>query len=403
MRPLRRGWILGLLLIALSATARAGDEYSFDAAEIKKKAFEIGGYLELKPDHSWLNRDGAFYKLNFYDRSPRETLDRAAATLKLNGKYTKSDFTFNFRGDVEARRDQLASDRIKRFDEAYVSYKPDPGFTLDAGKVALKWGKGYAWSPVGFGERAKDPNDVELAREGYTVVAADFIRNFDGDLKTVAFTPLLLPVASQVNNDFGKNGHINPAAKLYFLYRDTDIDIMYLGRGSRTPRVGVDFSRNLTSAMEVHGEWARIRDFEQRIVGPAGTVATQRADVTSYLLGARYLSQKDTTYILEYYRNGNVKLGVAAWMSLGVLMGTFFGAYLANQLPRETLKLVFGFVLIYVAAYTVFGKEHLTRTVVLAAVVTVLAVGAFALTKWIDGPRATAQTATPAQNKSPGT
>ena len=304
MRPLRRGWILGLLLIALSATARAGDEYSFDAAEIKKKAFEIGGYLELKPDHSWLNRDGAFYKLNFYDRSPRETLDRAAATLKLNGKYTKSDFTFNFRGDVEARRDQLASDRIKRFDEAYVSYKPDPGFTLDAGKVALKWGKGYAWSPVGFVERAKDPNDVELAREGYTVVAADFIRNFDGDLKTVAFTPLLLPVASQVNNDFGKNGHINPAAKLYFLYRDTDIDIMYLGRGSRTPRVGVDFSRNLTSAMEVHGEWARIRDFEQRIVGPAGTVATQRADVTSYLLGARYLSQKDTTYILEYYRNG---------------------------------------------------------------------------------------------------
>ncbi len=107
--------------------------------------------------------------------------------------------------------------------------------------------------------------------------------------------------------------------------------------------------------------------------------------------------------VIEYYRNGNVKLGVAAWMSLGVLMGTFFGAYLANQLPRETLKLVFGFVLIYVAAYTVFGKEHLTRTVVLAAVVTVLAVGAFALTKWIDGPRATAQTATPAQNKSPGT
>lgn len=303
MKPaLRR---LGALLALWCSLAGAAEEFSFDASEFAKKPFEFGGYIELKPDYSWLNRDGAFYKLNFYDRSPRETLDRAAATLKLNGKYTKGDFTFNLRGDVEARRDQLGSDRVKRFDEAYVSYKPNPGFTLDAGKVALKWGKGYAWSPVGFVERAKDPNDVELAREGYTVVAADFIRNFDGDLKTVAFTPLLLPVASQVNNDFGKNGHINPAAKLYFLYRDTDIDIMYLGRGSRTPRLGVDFSRNLSSAVEIHGEWARIRDLEQRIVGPTGAFATQRADATSYLLGARYLSQKDTTYILEYYRNGS--------------------------------------------------------------------------------------------------
>jgi hypothetical protein len=303
MKPaLRR---LGALLALWCSLAGAAEEFSFDASEFAKKPFEFGGYIELKPDHSWLNRDGAFYKLNFHDRSPRETLDRAAATLKLNGKYTKGDFTFNFRGDAEARRDQLASDRIMRFDEAYVSYKPNPGFTLDAGKVALKWGKGYAWSPVGFVERAKDPNDVELAREGYTVVAADFIRNFDGDLKTVAFTPLLLPVAAQVNNDFGKNGHINLAAKLYFLYRDTDIDIMYLGRGSRTPRLGVDFSRNLTSAVEIHGEWARIRDLEQRIAGPTGAFATQRADATSYLLGARYLSQKDTTYILEYYRNGS--------------------------------------------------------------------------------------------------
>ena len=52
--------------------------------------------------------------------------------------------------------------------------------------MALKWGKGYAWNPVGFVERANGPNDVELAHEGYTMVAADFIRNFSddgGDLK----------------------------------------------------------------------------------------------------------------------------------------------------------------------------------------------------------------------------
>jgi len=72
---------------------------------------------------------------------------------------------------------------------------------VDAGKLALKWGKGYAWNPVGFVERAKDPNDPELAREGYTMLSADYIRNFDGPLQTLAFTPVLLPVSSGANNE----------------------------------------------------------------------------------------------------------------------------------------------------------------------------------------------------------
>lgn len=170
------------------------------------------------------------------------------------------------------------------------------------GKKTLRWGKGYAWSPVGFVERPKDPNDPELSREGYTVAAADFIRNFDGPLQTVAFTPVLLPVGADVNSDFGKPDHVNVAAKLYFLYRDTDIDLVYLGRGSRTPRFGVDFSRNLTSNLEIHGEWARIADFEQKVTDSSGTTTTQQRD--SSLLGMRYLSENDTTLILEYYRNG---------------------------------------------------------------------------------------------------
>ncbi|MDO9243593.1 MAG: porin, partial [Rhodocyclaceae bacterium] len=255
-------------------------------------------------ERAWLNPDGALYKLNFYNRAPRDTLDRTAATLKLDGKFTRDDFIFRFRADAEVRRDALTEERINRFDEAYLSWKPDPGFTLDVGKQALKWGKGYAWNPVGFVERPKDANDVELAREGFTMVTADFIRNFDGDLKTIAFTPVLLPVSSQINSDFGQPDHLNAAAKLYLLYRDTDIDFTWLGRGSRAPRFGVDFSRNLTSALEIHGEWAKIRDFELRSVAPSGAVTTERRNVTSYLLGLRYLTEQDTTYILEYYRNG---------------------------------------------------------------------------------------------------
>lgn len=294
---------LAALVCLLAATAWAED-FKFDAAEFDRQPFEFGGYVELKTDRSWLRRDGSFYTLNGL---ARDTMERNSATLKLNAKYTQGIASFNLRANAEARRDQLGSEDTLRFDEAYVSFKPNPGFTLDAGKIAAKWGKGYAWNPVGFIERMKDPNDVELAREGYTMIAADFIRNFaddGGDLKTVAFTPVLLPVATQTNQDFGRPNRLNAAAKLYLLYLDTDIDFTWLGGGSRTPRFGIDFSRNLSSALEIHGEWARMRDVEQRRIDAAGNVSSEVRDATSYLLGLRYLTEHDTTWIAEYYRNG---------------------------------------------------------------------------------------------------
>lgn len=291
---------LALCACLLAGTAWA-EEFTFDTAEFEKKPFEFSGYFELKSERAWLNQDSSLYKLNGPNR---DTLDRNTGTLKLNAKYTQGIASLNLKGSAEVRRDDLRSERINRFDEAYASFKPDPGFTLDIGKVALKWGKGYAWNPVGFVERPKDPNDVELAREGYTMVTADFIRNFEGDLKTVAFTPVLLPVGNQTNGGFGKPNHVNAAAKLYLLYLDTDIDFTWMGNGSRTPRFGVDFSRNLTSALEIHGEWARIRNDEQRIIDATGNVTTRIGDVTSYLLGLRYLTENDTTWIAEWYRNG---------------------------------------------------------------------------------------------------
>jgi uncharacterized membrane protein YfcA len=85
---------------------------------------------------------------------------------------------------------------------------------------------------------------------------------------------------------------------------------------------------------------------------------------------------------------------VAAWTALGVLMGSFFGAYVANAIPKETLKLVFGFLLIYVAGYTVFGKENLGRSVTLAAVLVFVAMALFAATRMYDRRVAATSSAT---------
>lgn len=295
-----------VLVAALSSCASlaADENYDFDASRFEKKPAELGGYVELKADHFRLNPGAAFYELNALGTSRRQTLDRATTTLKLNAKARAGDWVLAARTHSEHERDQANEDTTHRFDELMASWKAAPGFTLDAGKTVRKWGKGYAWNPVGFVERPKDPNDPELAREGYTMLTADFVRTFDGPLQTLAFTPVLLPVERDVNVDFGKRNHLNAAARLYLLYRDTDIDFYALGGGSRSRRVGMDFSRNLGSNLEVHGEWARISAQDFQTIDSTGTVVRRTESVASWLLGMRYLTERETTYIVELYRNG---------------------------------------------------------------------------------------------------
>ena len=301
LRRLRPCWPLVLLFAV--ASVKAAEEYSFDASAFEKKPFELGGYVELKQEDFALNRAGAFYKLNNFGQPQRDDLGRTTGTLQLAGKLRYGIGTFDFRTNSGLQRDQLAHDHDNTIFEAAYSIRPSPGLTMEAGKRALKWGKGYAWNPMGFVERPKDPNDPQLAREGIWMANSDLIFNPGGNLQTIAFTPVLVPVGNDINSDFGASGHLNPAAKLYLLYRDIDIDFAWQGKGSRPARFGMDFSTNLMSNFEIHGEWARIQQFTRPVTDGAGRVTSEVGNATSYLLGLRYLTAGDTTYIVEYYRN----------------------------------------------------------------------------------------------------
>lgn len=293
--------VCGGMLVAASARAAADTE--FDVSAFEKKPFELWGYAELRPERQWLRTESLGYGLQFPGET-RSTLDRVTGVLEVSGVLRRDALRFNFTAHGDYVDDPRLQEGKARWFEAYGTWQAGPNAALELGKRALRWGTGYAWSPVAFFERPKDPLDPDLSRQGFVMATGSLVRSFDGALKTVALTPVVLPVSESMNSDYGPTGHTNVGGKLYFLWHDTDIDFVYGSQGSRGARWGADFSRNLGSNVEIHGEWARFTDVPRAVLTPAGTLANQPRSYTSYVIGSRYLTERETTFILEYYRNG---------------------------------------------------------------------------------------------------
>jgi len=54
--------------------------------------------------------------------------------------------------------------------------------------------------------------------------------------------------------------------------------------------------------------------------------------------------------VFYYHRAGTLDLGAAAWIALGLFVGTVFGARITISLPSRTVKFLYGLFLIFVAA-----------------------------------------------------
>jgi len=54
--------------------------------------------------------------------------------------------------------------------------------------------------------------------------------------------------------------------------------------------------------------------------------------------------------VLYYYNAGTLDLGAAAWIALGLFLGTVFGARITISLPSRTVKLLYALFLLFVAA-----------------------------------------------------
>ena len=315
MRFVRLLVFLGISLTAsnLHSQEQPQDKGKFeiDLSELQKevdkiasKPYSLGGFAEFQPTLLGIDRDSAFSRVKFFKNKQGSTFDQYNFRLRLEGSYKKDIFSAFFKTDTLVRNDFEGWDEDTKLFEAYASVKPSPSFIMEAGKKVMKWGKGYAWNPVSFVARPKNPEDPEEALEGATLATADYIRSFDGALKTLTLTTALIPVYQHVNAKSGELGHVNFASKLYLLAYDTDVDLMIFTGSSRTTRYGFDFSKNLATNLEAHGEFAVINNFKSTVINDSGQISSRQWDAISYLLGVRYLTEQETTYILEYYRNG---------------------------------------------------------------------------------------------------
>ena len=301
-----RSTFLILILLCLSVSGlSAQEEYTLDLTEIEKRPFQFGGYLEFRPVLFGLDRDSWLYRLKFYSLEEGDTIPEYNFNALLDLSYEKGIVKAKIRTNTDITKSFSGWSYDTTFYEAFLSVKPSLSFHLDAGKKRMKWGKGYAWNPVAFIDRPKNPNDPDLALEGFVVVSMDYIKSFQGKLKTITLTPVLVPVYDHINSDFGERNKLNFGGKLYFLFYDTDIDIMFLLGESVQARYGIDFSRNVTSNFEIHGELAYIPDYIKKVIDRDENVAEESYASTSYLLGARFLTRTDTTFIFEYFKNGN--------------------------------------------------------------------------------------------------
>lgn len=273
--------------LAGAALAQGGEQFSFDVSQFGKKPYELGGFLQASGERQRLDHGAALFPLQFPGVTEKYN-DRGIAAAELSGVFRRDALRAQFLAHAEHLDDLRGSSGEAKFYEAFLSWQASPNLNWEGGKKTQRWGKGYAWSPVAFLERPKDPEDPELAREGFFALSGSYVRSPGGALQNYSFTGLALPARSDLNGDFGAEDHWNPAAKLSLLYRDTDIDFLWLGEGSRSARYGFDVSRNFGTNLEVHGEWARVSE-------PAST---------SYLVGLRYLTGREATWIIEYYRNG---------------------------------------------------------------------------------------------------
>ena len=293
----------GLLLWGIHTIDGRAEDYSFDLSEVEKKPYEYAASLSVDPAVAWLNRDSLFYRLKYGDDG-ESVNDDYRATLEASGSYAISQTKIAAAGkyDVTYAEDEWADDALLY--ELYLQSALNSNLTVWLGKKVIKWGRGYIWNPAAFVGRQKDVNDVDATQEGYYLATGEFVKSFDGRLRTFSIAPVIMPSGEDVNEDFSDVHSTNVALSAYLLFADTDIGFYGFTDDHGQWKVGGDAARNLLTNWEIHAEWAYEDASEHLYLDQDYSLQRTSRNVTNILVGTRYLAPSNTTVIAEYLHNG---------------------------------------------------------------------------------------------------
>ncbi|MCD4742669.1 MAG: hypothetical protein K8R67_09380 [Desulfobacteraceae bacterium] len=280
-------------------------DLDFDIEEVEKKPYSINADIELEEAIRFLDSDALLFKQKYLDTKKSDTFWQTDINFTIEGQYEwdKIKLYGRFNSLIYYNKD-VSWESERKAEEAYITFQPSVSLAVDAGKKVHKWGKGYAFSPSAFFARPKDIDDPDATLEGYNSLSADYIKSMEGVIKTFAITPILMPVTRHINDELGLENELIWGAKFYFFTFDTDIDLMFQVSKNLNNQIGIDFSKNLNPSFEIHGEAALVKDNTKYIIDEFGNTSEQEDTAFNFLLGLRYLSEMETTYILEYYHNG---------------------------------------------------------------------------------------------------
>lgn len=300
-----------------------GEDYGFSMDEfetIETKPYEFGGYLKADYKYQSLNKDSKLYKKAYQKIYSSE--------LFLNYSYFKENFSFELEENLDYENIDSKEDYKSTLNQVFTNYKFNQNHQINIGKISPKWGKGYYFNPVAFVDRKKDPNDPEASREGFVQVNHKYNKVYNGDIQNLSFDTLVLKTTKDINEDLYKGDSNIAAFKLYMLYRDIDIDFIYSYSNKDTNKAGVDFSTNLDTNFEIHGEYARYDN-----------------GYFSYLFGLKYLTQNDLTIISEYFYQNSLQNKTTSFWDKQYFINSFtqkepfdilyFNIYFKNMLNLE--------------------------------------------------------------------
>lgn len=283
------------LLFLCYATLLVADDYSFDFKELEKievKTYEYTGYIKGEHKYQSLNQNSPSFP-----SKNKSNMESYFGEALLSYKYFYNNFTLETELMANYENIDFNEEDTYTTNQLFTNYKYNDNHQLNLGKKTATWGKGYFFNPIAFIDRKKDPTNPEASKEGYTVINYKYNKTFQNELQNLTFDAVYLRTTSHINEDFYNQNSNTLALKTYLLYQDIDIDFVYLYNDKLPNKWGVDFSTNLQTNFEIHGEYGRSDN-----------------SLYSYLIGLKYLTDSDLTIISEYfYQNKELSKTLSFW------------------------------------------------------------------------------------------